>query len=525
MIFYLITILIALTPLAFQYYIIRNFTMPASDKLYHKLLIQLIKSNNNKPILKHSNILNSHLQSYPQLLHWILSFFSVTSFDKLDRRIPMILLSLNLTVFFASIWFFQSLLSLKPTGLFYLSSTLLFVTTPYQYNISNAKNVGLSARGFGLFLSLVCFLFLMMYLFKGSILFYGLGVIFGVFVLLSSQFSTQVFYFVPLVFGLFTLKWQIIALPFISTALFFAILPKLAYVSLKGQLEHKKLYYRHLAKRFILLHRFSNWRDLVYDIPRMVYHRFLMEKGKLLTTIKIIFRNAYIRRNSIVILFLELPVIVAVLVYGMFIDLGMLKIVWLFILSCFTVFILTTFRFSRFLGEAERYLEYALPFTSIVAAVIFPWQLTAALAGYSIVIIIFSLPKKKELSNDTAGPINSDLADVKTCLLQDDELPKLICVSLEDTKFLLDERIKCFYYWINAEKNDEFHFLDVFPESFSYIGEDIIGKLVHRYSLNRLLINKKIDKKYSIEKLAKDIGGHLSLITENDTYVLLNIKL
>jgi hypothetical protein len=521
---YIIITLITLIPLGFQYYIIRNFNSPASDKLYHKLLIQLIKSNGNKPILKHSNILNSHRQSYPQLLHWMLSFLPMNTIEKLDKKVPVIMVCLNLIVFFFLLFFISRHFDVSNSNVFYLIATLFFVTTPYQYNISNAKNVGLSARGFGLFLSFMSSLFLIIHLYTSSWLVYTFCVISGVFILLSSQFSTQVFYFVIFTFGCLTLKWQVAALPFISTALFFIILPKLAYVSLIGQFEHKKLYYKHLAKRFILLHRFSIWRDIVYDIPRIIYHRFLIEDKRITSTVKISFRNAYIRRNSLIILFLELPVIVSVLIYGLAYELGDFKILWLFVVSCFIIFLITTFRFSRFLGEPERYLEYAVPFASAFAALVFSWQLIAVLISYSLFIIVFSLPKKKDLASETASPLGSDLNEVKTYLLENSHFVKLICVSLEDTKFLLDEKIKCFYYWINAEKNDEFYFSEVFPESFSYIGDSIIGKLVNRYKLNCILINKKIDKKYSVEKITKDIGHPLSLMMENDTYVLLNVQ-
>ena len=44
-----------------------------SDHYYHFLLIKLIRKHNYKFVVKHDNLINENIVSYPQLLHWVLA--------------------------------------------------------------------------------------------------------------------------------------------------------------------------------------------------------------------------------------------------------------------------------------------------------------------------------------------------------------------------------------------------------------------------------------------------------------------
>jgi hypothetical protein len=524
MIFYLGAFLVAFVPLYFQYFISRNYTVPTSDKMYHKLLIELIKLNNNRPILSHKNIINTHLQSYPQLLHWILSYLPIERVEKIDKKIPLIFMSFNLVAFYAILFTFASVLDIESPR-FYFITTLLFVVIPYHYNLGNAKNVGLSARGLGVFLGVILAFFLMLFLFKGSWIYYCAAIIVGVIILLSSQFTTQFLLFIICLWGGMIISWEIFVMPFISTLLFFIFFPKLAYVSLKGQYFHKKVYFKYLAERFILRHRKSIWIDIFYDFPRIAFHRLLKDKFNVVKTLRYLMKSQYIRRNSIIIFIIELPIVLLALILGYKIQSPELKICYSFVLSCCIVFFLTSFRQTRFLGEPERYIEYALPFASIIAFVGFPVSMQYILILISIFLILFDLPKRKkdEEKEIPLNLLNNDQSDIRQFLLAQPDV-KLLSVSLQDTKFMLDPGISCFYFWINEETNDGFHFTEVFPESFDYIGVDVIFRLINYYKLSHLLINKSIDKKYSIEDIENKAQIKMKKQLENKVYVLYKIE-
>jgi hypothetical protein len=505
-----------LVPFLFQAQIIRTYSEPASDQMYHNLLIRLIKMNRHRPIRKHPNLLNTHIQSYPQLIHWALSFLPVKALAFVSRYFTLFMIAANTGAFLLILTHTETLGFAPLTNAQQLMATALFVSYPYQYNLSNAKNVGLSARGFGLFVCTLVFTALLSYLHTGALFFFLLSVALGVVVLLSSQFSTQAFLFAVPIFGILMRSWQVSIVPLCSLLLFMLLFPRLGFSSIKGQLGHKKLFARFLASRYIFLTRESIWKDILIVIPRQIYHAFLRERWNPLKVCRFILRNSYIRRNSLVILFAEFTVIIAVFAVASISGTESVKTQLLLVASLVTVFLITTFRKARILGEPERYLEYAMPFVATCGAILLGPVTLICLLAWNLFLVIYSMPKKS--SAPKIEGIDPDFLQVKKRIKEAGAGARVICTSTEDTKFMLDPGIQQFYYWVNDEKNDIFHFSHVYSTSFEYINPAALPELISFYKLNYLVIPKGHAAKYSIAEIKK--ANEVTLSFENAKYLL-----
>ncbi|HEY1037801.1 MAG TPA: hypothetical protein VGF30_00270 [Bacteroidia bacterium] len=530
MIWLVLSFILALLPLSFQFYIVRNYSMPASDKMYHKLLITLIQANDHKPVTTHTNVINSNLLGYPQLLHWIISFFPIRNLEKYDKLIPIIMTVLNLCGFYLSAFFFMYHFKTENPGRFLLIATVIYVSIPFHYNLANAKNVGLSARGLGLFFGILTSLLTAMYVSGYGWLYYGLAALTGTLILMSSQFATQFYVLVFPFIGLYMWRWEPAVLPLISALIYILVLPKMALASFRSQGQHKKLYFQYLADRFILKHRYSMWRDLVYDIPRRLYHYYLSEGKSVKKLIMHTIRWSYVRNNSFVVLVLEFALLLVFLVFGLFkYNQGVFENPYsIQIMACATVFFLTTFRKTRFIGEPERYLEYAAPFLAVVSAVILPLNVVAIVVLFSVLVILISMPprsKQKSVATQSSGEVyNADFETIRQYILKHADTARLLCVYMQDTKYMLDINIKQYYFIVNAETSDGFHFNKIYPENFLYITEAAVPELINYYKLNYLLLNKKIEQKYNVETIKNRVTGNVQAELENDTYCLYRVQ-
>ena len=240
-----------------------------TDQYFHRLLIQTIKSNGNRFAITIPYLIDTIYVAYPQFLHWIFSFFKENTLDRLAK------LSVFIFHLFSSIGLLWFVLKIHPfavsAGYEISIARLLLVTgavyafTPYNYDLINAKNVGISARGLGLFFGQVYLYFIILYDLTDNI-WYLVGNILIVFLIyLSSTFSIQFIIFTIIPLMLLYVNWEIGVPLLAALMLSFAFLPKFFPQFIKGQIIHKKIYAQFLAPRLILKKRYSIWRDLFYE--------------------------------------------------------------------------------------------------------------------------------------------------------------------------------------------------------------------------------------------------------------------
>ena len=243
-------------------------TFPGSDHYYHIGLIKGIRANGHRFVLSHPNMIGEKHFSYPQLYHWVLSFLPSRTFDKTYNFVGISLFVMFLQVVLFLL-FCYTVYPFMPITIqlenFMLVSGLIFVITPFSYAIWNAKNIGISARGFGLLLGQIYLYFIMWYFLFGNTLFLFIAFLIAFIIILSSQFTMQFVLFSAPLFAMIFGNVSFLLVPVVTLGMFFLLMPNIARNFVMGQVGHKTLYYKYLAEKFILNFRHSIWRDFVYD--------------------------------------------------------------------------------------------------------------------------------------------------------------------------------------------------------------------------------------------------------------------
>ncbi len=480
---------------------LRLVKIQGTDQFYHELIIRAIKNNRNRFIKENPYIIGDNNMAYPQLLHWVLSFFPLKNIARnaiIINLFSTMISAISLFLFVNFILAFPQFDFLENQKKVVLLTGLAYASFPFSYDMINAKNMGISARGIGLFLGQAYLYLISLYLITENLYFLALLIPISILIFFSSAFSMQFILFATPIISALSLNIYI----FIPLLLAFFICYGLKPHFFKGQFTHKKLYKLHLAERYILQTRFSIWRDLVYDFWILVFDK----KVSMVEKIK------YISSNSIVVVVSSMPFAILTLVY--FIHNPTFPFLFIPILSCFMVFLLTCFRNTRFLGEPERYLEFCLGYLSIVAALgcmVFP-SLYWLLFGYSVLFIALRLFFYVYYSKTNRNVIRRDeVKEIKENLERIiDEKPNnsnnILSNSTQYAKILLNPKWKTFWHPLFQQNVGKYHFVDLFPESYDFISENVIPDLIADFSINYFLCDYtrvESSRKHFIEGLEK----------------------
>ena len=322
-----------------------------SDHPVHIFLVNVIRESNHRLFNRVPRILNeAYCGAYPLFLHWVLSFFSLHTIDTVARILnPSINLALVLLLY-------SIMESHKILYSIFGLTCLIFILTPQFYHAGNARNFGISSRPIGLILFILY-----------SFLIYNLNVSFSLRIFLGSifvgyliwgfnTFAQQTMILFGIIWGLVFHNWIMLGLAFLSIVPFIILHPKYSISYLKHTVLFIKTYATDIADVYILKSRYSIWRDLIYDV--WIRIRKFTQKDLY-----------YIYNNSfLVILFLN-PLIFIASFVGLsgYSQNSLLIYCSRMALLGLLLFILTSFRSTRFLGEPERYVEMVTPFSTIAA--------------------------------------------------------------------------------------------------------------------------------------------------------------
>lgn len=514
-----------LIPSLFSLYSISKIKTLGTDQYYHALLIHLIRDNKHKFVLTIPNFIGKNIVAYPQLVHWILSFFSKVPLDKLSKITVIffhLLSALSLSAFTLLIHPFI-LQANYPIGIerLLLTTGIIYALNPYHYDMINAKNVGVSARGFGLLLGQIYLYLIILFMVSNQTLFLYLLLPVFLLILLSSTFTIQfvALSIIPLcvLYGDFKMM-----VPFFGAILIFYFWMPIYFIQFfQGQFTHKKIYANFLAPRSILKNRYSIWRDFIYDFWTKLF--FQKERESLIETLK------YISTNSIVVLVSSMPALIYV-IYLWYNNIKLLfadTFFWyssLPIFCCFLVFLLTSFRKMRFLGEPERYLEFSLGIASIMVS-IFYYDNSIAINGVLILSLLFIIARyfmyKKALSIDKAWQTRQDLVSMREYILNSDKLdsiPKVFSNNMQACNVLMSPQINLFRMYFTQERIENYHYTQLFKESFSYVEEQQIIPLIKDFNFDFVLFEKQSIK--NLSKIVDNSQVKLSLVKETSELLL-----
>lgn len=348
-----------------------------SDHGFHLNTIQRIKIDKHKFKDDYLLSINEKFPFYPQLYHWLLSFLPLKVSREYFKYINLFIKIIEIAAF--NIFFYYLYSKMGFGAINFLYANIVFNAFPFTYAFWNAKNSGLSARGIGLVIGQM-YLYLLVAYILSSNLWLLLGIFTIIFIiLLMSQMAMQfVLLSLPFIVIIFYIP-ELLPLPFIAYGLFYLLMPKIARNYIIGQYNHKRNYALFLADIFILKSRPSIYRDFIYDF--WIKLKKDWRRGLL-----------YMYYNPIIELIYGFIILWFVVYIGFtegFSDNQ--NIMFKLVLISLFLFFITSFRWTRFLGEPQRYVEFTIPLISLLFVLNYGWHILLFATILSILIVL--IPK------------------------------------------------------------------------------------------------------------------------------------
>ena len=342
--------------------------------------------------------------------HWVL----VGRLTNLAFDLASILLVYFLSyLLFERVWQISSGQVISAAG----AVTLLYATSPKLHPVT-ARLQAIGGRTLGNLLILLYFTFFGVgYLFEIPY-FYLPCLLFGTLTLLSSQFGMQVLVVNSIVLSCFYRDF-VPLLPLVGTFGFCLLVPQLGVRQLLGRKwAHYKWYFAAIKEGTTPIAERNSLRDLV-ALPVYLFSR-PREFGRIVFT-----------KATLIILIYSIPIIPLLLYWwfsspdtftGIFSD----NVIWYvtgLTLASLIAFVITSIKYTLFLGEAERYLEYSLAFLHLI----FVKYCIGSKHSYEIIYIItlihigfvlvnFLYLSSVRIKDNLCPPIETDLEGVITFL-------------------------------------------------------------------------------------------------------------
>ena len=444
--------------------------------------------------------INESYPFYPQLYHCLLSFLPAEIYKDKHRYINLTIKAIELISFNVFLFYLQSLIGFEDIKLLY--ANIVFNLFPFSYAVWNAKNVGLSARHSGLILGQIFLYLILLYILNDSYILFGLLTINVLVISLWSLFTVQfILLIIPLISIIFG-KYELLFLPIISIIILYLITPRYTTSYIKGQYFYRRNYALFLADIFILKDRPSVYRDFVYDF--WVKFKSGLKNG-----------IVYMGMNPLVEIIYGFPFLWFVLYYTSSNELGQAESILLKItLICLGIFFLISFRKTRFLGEPQRYLEFAIPFISVLFVLYFGIEYLIILGLFSLFLIVSAeLMARKEFHNnqktneryDFINQLKKYINNDEAAISNDNDLLKYLpMISIPVVRPVLTS------YFKNKEEFDA-----DYEGDYRTINKDFIVKNIEEYKITNLIVNELL---YKIDKI--NIKQKIELVMELGNYKL-----
>jgi hypothetical protein len=502
-------------PLLFIYFLLQyllKFTISKKnsiDEYYYIGLVLAIKKNKNRFVSSHPNIIDEENFVTPQLFFWACSFFPEKIIRTKARYLSYVI---HIILFFVVIILFTSIYS------FYIQdnnvlidsifvSVILYIFTPYNYASWVVRNIAFSARGFGILLGILQIYLVILAQIHALNIYIFLALTFLNFsIIIGSLFTIQFsFFFLLFISFFFHNYFYFLTFP-TGFLVCYILLPSITKSYLRGQYWHKLIFKKYLSNDFLLQARLSIWRDLVYDI----WVKIFKKKGTGLY---------YIITNPLIFVIYGIPSFIYCIVNFLSIKISSPYYTQIgynlfsVILSCFFCFIITSFRNTRFLGEPERYMEFAIPFC-IMLLIIQTMDKDIVLINSSdlwlltfISVIITSLfliyNKIRDRKINLIG-INQ-MIEVKNFILeQRTEKKILLSNSWNMNRMFFDTDISVPQPEFTSLNLGPFKILEIFKKSWVYISEDVLDKMIEYYKPD-IFIFKRMTNDFEPSSLKKYI--------------------
>lgn len=508
----------------------------ASDHRVHMRLIRDIRRNKHRFVdCSPYDMLRSPVL-HPQCFNWMLSFFSDAF---LETHYKKVMASINMASVAACLgfarWMYPELQPGISQDAFVLLVGLVYLFTPFNYVVWNAKNVGLSGRSFGLLLGHLYLYAIVAFSYHDVTWMWPVLLVLAVVVIMASTFAFQFLLFASPILGVITGDFALLPIPFLAYPIYYALCGKVARTHLLVQLRHKIYYARFFAEKTILAKRHSIYRDFFYDFwVRLARNP---KKG-----LKYIYSNSLITLvwgvpfawgTAAVLMiagsFVELPTITGFLCNLIFVAMGLV--------------LATSFRKTRFLGQPERYIEFAVPMLSVVAVsvlhhhttvlvVLLVYSVAATLAQLVFPVIQQRLAStgKKSSGRDDVEKISAAIEriehiDGEVRLFSNNE-NYLRCLCDRDWMILHPSPINiCFepltFRHLFGYYTGPYAFHNLFPVKWPCLDDSLTLDLVEEHNINCLLVDRSVlqDEDRFLERAAESALAFRTIDRQGDMVI------
>lgn len=462
-----------------QSYIGKKLNAP--DHYYHLIATDEIRKNGHKlPDRNSKFIVFNRFTAYPFLIHIIYSYFRKKAFEKLSRYQSGIFDTIQVIIIFL---FARFLLNTYATDLPYYIPYLcaiFYSIYPIFFKIGDSRNITLNARPVGELFSNISLLSLIMYLTTGNLLALSASVIAGSLVFLSSKFGTQAYVFISIFTAALSFRLAFIIIPFISFLLAL-MLSKGKYLHvINGHITHSYFIYK------------------VRNNPGLDYCSVFRVFGKLFKDPIKTIEELYKFPLFSIILHSPFYIILFYFIFSKhsFIEsLSEFSLLGCWALAGFITVILTSFKKTKFLGEADRYGLYAvLPLVILVPFQAFtenPAAFKYIFLTFCILSVIYIFITYKVWSLMPSRKYNAELVQFLETLPYSNCVTNPISLSYEMaylTKHKILYNPPGFGYSLKNYKKDLAFYSELY---FSYpLITKNICELIKKYNLHYLILKK-----------------------------------
>ncbi len=486
---------------------IRYRKATGSDVWFHLHAAEEIRNNRQRIPETLGGFLIETPFDYPPLVHFILSLISRQRREDLEPFFGPIVDTIQAVVLFL----FTQYLS----GSFEIAfvSGVLFAFFPLLVK-ADARVYFLSPRPAGELFASLAMVFSLLFVWFGDILSVVLAVLFLSFVFLSSKFGAQAVILIYVMMAFFLLNPYF--LPILLGGFILAIIISLGHYLkvVSGHIRHSRFY------RSTIVHKHSWTKQISQKTETPLIEEEVEPKVLAVALLK----NPVIFALSHAPLILILALI-GILNYSALVGNAISLSLLAWSVAPFILVIVISFRALRFLGEAERYLEYgAIPLCALVPIILFEmnntglWILLFFVFLYSAVLIWINYGVSfKEFVIRPGDP-----EDLVGLLHRLNEIPngRILCIPIT-TSFAISygTHHKTLFWGGNVPSehfsSEDFDF--IFKDEFPFPSEDL-DSLISRCGITHIVVWKQ-----SLDRAPDGYYRRLSeypVLFENESFVI-----
>ncbi len=379
----------------------------AMDGGYHMLLRREIRRHRLRMPRRVQAMALDEEQTYPWWYHWLLALFP----ERWLIRVPPLVSTLLDAVHAVIVVVLAARLVPDSAATVGLVAGLLFATAPALLV------VGIGPRAYEITprpLGELCFTIFMAatgaYLATAQAIWIVTAVLAGVVLLMSSKFAAQVIVFCVPVIAAVTRTWAPLGLAAASFAAALLLTRGRYWWILSGQWQHLRIFRRRLQHEHVILRDRNRWGALAAALGQAI--RAPRNRAALGELARLAEHNTVLQFLLRNLLWCGTLALVAAGAFSTWPDdRGWRQWLVAWAVAPILPFLLSSLRRFRFLGEAERYPEYAVPAVSILAAsgllTLGAADRTALLVFYGITLIpvfAYSLIRQRWNARRAAGP-------------------------------------------------------------------------------------------------------------------------